>query len=98
DGGSVTPSVNGCVESIPSGATRPTLKEAFPARGTSGFAARFEVTVEHGKGEKVFPSGVELKNDGEAARILKLAGFTLPNQQGEAKLVGRGGPDAPNGR
>jgi hypothetical protein len=73
-------SVSGCVESIPQGAVRPRLTEAFPTRGTSGYASTLKVTVEHGKGESVLPRGLEIGS--EAAKLLKKAEFVLPDQDG----------------
>jgi hypothetical protein len=74
----------GCVESIPPGAQRPTMTEAFPIRGTSGYAATLAITVEHGKGESVLPRGLELQSAGDAAKVLKEAGFVIPDQDGGA--------------
>ena len=75
-------SVNGCVESFPSGATRPVLVDHFPARGVSGYAVVLNVTIEHGKGESVLPQGLDLQAQSEAARQLKAAGFVIPDQAG----------------
>ena len=36
-----------CVEHVPKGATRPKIEEAFPDRGTSGWASTLTVTVTH---------------------------------------------------
>ncbi len=76
--------VNGCVESIPSGGVRPTLVDVFPDRGFSGYAATLKVTVEHGKGETVLPNGLSLQSGGDAAKALKDASFTIPDQDGGA--------------
>jgi len=73
-----------CVEHVPPGATRPVLKDQFPSRATSGYAAALEVTVEHGKGETVLPQGFQVQSSGEAARALAEAGFVLPNPDGGA--------------
>ena len=75
-----TDSVTGCVESIPPGALRPKLTEAFATRGTSGYASTLTVVVEHGKGESVLPRGLDLGSD--AAKLLKKAEFALPDQDG----------------
>jgi hypothetical protein len=80
DAGAPTTSVSGCVESIPPGAQRPRLTEAFPPKGTSGYAATLRVVVEHGKGETVLPRGLELGSD--ASQLLKKADFALPDQDG----------------
>lgn len=74
----------GCVESIPRGAQKPTLLESFPARGTSGWAATLSLTVRHGKGEKVLPSGLDLSHAAEAKKLLKEAGFAIPEQDASA--------------
>ena len=76
--------MRGCVESVPAGAQRPVITEVFPARGTSGYAAVLEVTVEHGKGESVLPRGLELQGASEAASTLRAAGFVIPDQDGGA--------------
>ncbi len=74
--------VGGCVESIPTGAVRPTLTESFPARGFVGYAATLKVVVDHGRGESVLPHGLELQSESDAAKALKSAGFVLPDQDG----------------
>jgi hypothetical protein len=71
-----------CVETVPTGAERPTLEDAFPDRGTSGYAATLHVVVSHGKGETVLPHGLEMQSESDAARALKAAGFALPDQDG----------------
>jgi len=76
--------VNGCVESIPSGGQRPTITDLFPDRGFSGYAATLRVTIEHGKGETVLPNGLSLQSGGDAAKALKDASFTIPDQDGGA--------------
>jgi hypothetical protein len=76
--------VNGCVESIPSGGQRPTIVDTFPERGLSGYAATLRVTIEHGKGETVLPNGLSLQSGGDAAKALKDASFTIPDQDGGA--------------
>lgn len=82
DGGSDT--ITGCVESIPKGAQRPILSETFPLRGTSGWAATLSITVRHGKGERVLPSGLDLSAAVEAKKYLQKAGFAIPDQDGGA--------------
>jgi hypothetical protein len=82
DGGSE--SNGGCVESIPKGAQRPILSETFPTRGTSGWAATLAITVRHGKGERVLPSGLDLAAAVEAKKYLQKAGFAIPDQDGGA--------------
>jgi hypothetical protein len=78
------PSWPSCVEHVPSGATKPVLKDAFPARATSGYASVLDVTVEHGKGETVLPQGFQVQSNGEAARFLSEAGFVIPHVDGGA--------------
>lgn len=77
-------SAYGCVESLPKGATRPGIVDTFPTRGTSGWAATLSVTVRHGKGEKVLPSGLDLSSAVEAKKVLEKAGFRVPDQDGGA--------------
>jgi hypothetical protein len=77
-------STYGCVESVPKGALRPTVLDTFPNRGTSGWAAMLSITVRHGKGERVLPSGLDLSNAVEAKKVLKQAGFVIPDQDGGA--------------
>ena len=72
-----------CVETA-SGAARPQMVDAFPERGTSGYAATLHVVVSHGKGETVMPRGLDLQGDSDTARALKAAGFALPDQEGGA--------------
>lgn len=76
--------VSGCVESIPKGAQRPFVTETFPTRGTSGWAAALSITVSHGKGERVLPSGLDLSSAVEAKKYLQKAGFAIPDQGGVA--------------
>ncbi len=73
-----------CTEHVPTGATRPTLKEQFPRRATSGYAAFLEVTVEHGKGESVLPQGFQTQASSAASRELEEAGFVFPEIDGGA--------------
>ncbi len=77
-------STYGCVESVPKGAQRPTVIDTFPNRGTSGWAATLSITVRHGKGERVLPSGLDLSSAVEAKKVLKQAGFVIPDQDGGA--------------
>jgi hypothetical protein len=76
-----------CSEHVPSGATRPAVKETFPSRATSGYAVPLEVTIEHGKGETVLPQGFQVQSSGAAARSLQEAGFVLPDVDGGAGPV-----------
>jgi hypothetical protein len=74
----------GCVEQVPRGARKPIIIDNFPTRGTSGWAATLSITVRHGKGEKVLPSGLDLSHAIEAKKVLKEAGFAIPEQDGGA--------------
>jgi hypothetical protein len=76
--------VTGCVETVPKGAARPMISEAFPMKGTSGWAATLAITVRHGKGERVLPAGLDLNGAVEAKKLLKEAGFVIPDQDGGA--------------
>lgn len=78
------PSWASCTEHVPPGATKPVIKDRFPQRATSGYAAALEVTVEHGKGETVLPQGFQVQTSGEAAHALAEAGFVLPDPDGGA--------------
>jgi hypothetical protein len=77
-------STYGCVESVPKGAQRPVVVDVFPQRGTSGWAATLSITVRHGKGERVLPSGLDLSSATEAKKVLRQAGFAVPDQDGGA--------------
>ena len=60
------------------------MVDTFPNRGTSGWAATLSITVRHGKGERVLPSGLDLSSAVEAKKVLKQAGFVIPDQDGGA--------------
>lgn len=77
-------SVRGCVETIPPGGKRPLLEESFPSHGKSGYAQTLVVKVKHGKGETVLPRGLDLSSEADAKRVLKDAGFVVPDQDGGA--------------
>jgi hypothetical protein len=93
------PSVKGCVDVVPPGATKPKVTDTLPEKGTSGWASTLAVEIEHGKGETVLPSGLQLQLSSEAAKELKGEGWVIPDQQGgaAAKLV-PGSPDPASGR
>lgn len=88
-------STYGCVESVPKGAQRPIVLDVFPSRGTSGWAATLAITVRHGKGERVLPSGLDLSSAVEAKKVLKQAGFAIPDQDGGAGAQLWDEPDDP---
>jgi hypothetical protein len=71
-----------CVEHVPEGVKRPTMKDDLAARGLSGYAAELHVVVSHGKGEKVLPEGFHLQSGGEAVKALEKAGFVIPDPSG----------------
>lgn len=77
-------SIHGCVETLPTGAARPTMTDVFPERGLSGYASTLVVTVEHGNGEHVLPNGLELQQESDAAKTLKDEGWVFPDQDGGA--------------
>jgi len=73
-----------CVETGSSGAARPQMRETFPERSYSGYAATLHVVVSHGAGESVLPRGLQLQSESEAAHVIKAAGFAIPDQEGGA--------------
>ena len=95
DAGTTSESVSGCVESIPKGSVRPNITDVFPAHGTSGWAATLSITVRHGKGERVLPSGLDLASAVEAKKYLRKAGFVIPDQDGGAGARLWSEPDNP---
>lgn len=76
-----------CVDKIPKGATRPSMRASFPAHGFSGYALDLEVTITHGSGETVFPGGIKLGSDEAAAKALKEVGFVIPHPDGGAPFT-----------
>ncbi len=81
---SVPETVHGCVETLPPGAVRPTMTDAFPEKGMSGYASSLVVTIDHGKGERVLANGLELQQASDAAKALTDQGWVIPNQDGGA--------------
>ena len=73
-----------CVERIPSGKDRPKFSEKIASRAVSGHALTLEVSVEHGKGETVLPTGFRLLSDSPEAKALEHEGFVLPDPDGAA--------------
>ncbi len=69
---------------MPSGKARPALSETFPSRGLSGHALPLVVTLAHGPGETVLPTGFHFQADTLEAKALKQAGFILPDPEGGA--------------
>ncbi len=58
------------------------VSEELPRRGTSGWIATLTLTIRHGRGEHVLPSGLELQRGAEAEKELRTAGFAFPEQDG----------------
>ncbi len=73
-----------CSEHVPEGKTRPKMTQRIAARGLSGYAVTLEVEVEHGKGEKLFPSGFRLDRTSEEAEAFAKSGFAFPDPDGGA--------------
>lgn len=73
-----------CVERVPAGKPRPKMTEKFPSRGQSGHALVLEVTMEHGPGETLLPTGFRFQTDSPEAKGLERAGFVLPHPEGGA--------------
>jgi hypothetical protein len=73
-----------CVERIPSGKDRPQFREKIASRAISGHALTLEVTVLHGRGETVLPTGFRLLSDSAQAKALEREGFALPDPEGAA--------------
>ena len=77
-------SAENCVERIPTGKSRPQFSEKMASRAISGHALTLLVTVEHGKGETVLPTGFHLLSDSPEAKALEREGFALPDPEGAA--------------
>ncbi|MCA9627543.1 MAG: hypothetical protein KC766_07755 [Myxococcales bacterium] len=73
-----------CSEHVPEGKTRPNMTQRIAPRGLSGYAVTLEVEVEHGKGEKLFPSGFRLNRTSEEAAAFAKSGFAFPDPDGGA--------------
>lgn len=73
-----------CSEHVPEGKTRPGMSQRVASRGLSGYAVTLEVEVEHGKGEKLFPSGFRLNRTSEEAEAFAKSGFAFPDLDGGA--------------
>lgn len=71
-----------CTEVLPPNVTRPVMSDTFPTRVGSGWAALLSLTIQHGKGERVLPAGLENAAASEAKKRLRTAGFALPAQNG----------------
>jgi hypothetical protein len=86
-----------CVETAPATGAGLELRDTFPQRGTSGYAAALHVVVSHGQGETVLPRGIELQRDSDTARALRSAGFELPDE-GAPVSISSGAADPKTGR
>jgi hypothetical protein len=71
-----------CRESVPPGKTRPTLEEKFPSQLPAGHGGVLEITLIHGKGERVLADAFELQRDSDGAKTLLRAGFEFPSTAG----------------
>jgi hypothetical protein len=74
-----------CVESIPEGKERPKLTESFPTNGKAGHRAVLVVDVEHGPGERVLPSALDVDKQTSAFKALQAAGFRFPSSKGPSR-------------
>jgi hypothetical protein len=79
-----TAAPDACQEKLPPGKERPKLTEKLPSRGTSGHAFTLTLTLEHGKGETVLPSGLQLSGESAGLRALERQGLFLPDPDGGA--------------
>lgn len=76
------PTWSTCKENVPSGKTRPEVVEQFPSQVIAGHAAVLEVTLTHGKGERVLADAFELQRDSDGAKALRQSGFEFPATTG----------------
>jgi hypothetical protein len=74
-----------CVEKVPEGRTSPVLKSELPTTGTVGHLLPLTLSVEHGKGETVFPHGMDIELSSNEAEALARAGFVVPSSTSEAR-------------
>ncbi|MFZ5892237.1 MAG: hypothetical protein ACOY0T_14360 [Myxococcota bacterium] len=77
--------VGGCVEHVPEGKVRPKLTEKIPSRGTTGHALPLTLTISHGPGETVLPSGIGFQSGTDEYKALEAAHFFFPDPKGAAK-------------
>lgn len=73
-----------CVPTDTPAASRALLTDVFPTRGYSGYASTLVVTIDHGKGERVLPAGLDLERAPGAFKVLTEQGWVVPNQDGGA--------------
>lgn len=74
-----------CVERVPEGKARPKLSEQFTGRGTIGHALELTLSIEHGPGETVLPSGLSFQTSSDEYKALEAAHFFIPDPKGDAK-------------
>jgi hypothetical protein len=74
-----------CSEHLPEGKARPKLEESISNHGISGHAHLLKVTIEHGPGETVLPSGFRLEPATDEYKALESSRFFLPDPKGDAK-------------
>jgi len=72
-------STRGCVEKVPEGSLRPTIKASFPMRAVSGHVAWLKVSVTHGLGERVLPEGLRVDTESQDAKDIARAHFVFPS-------------------
>lgn len=76
-----------CIERLPQGKARPKVTERIEPRATSGHALELELSIEHGIGETVLPSGFRIDPGSEDLKRLESASFYLPDPKGPARPV-----------
>ena len=74
-----------CVERLPEGRARPKVSEEVASHGISGHAQLLKLSVEHGPGETVLPSGFRLEPSSDEYKSLESSRFFLPDPSGDAK-------------
>ncbi len=74
-----------CTEFVPAGKSRPKVVETVAARGTAGHALALELTIEHGKGERVYPNGFKADWESDALALFEKSQFFVPHPEGAAK-------------
>lgn len=71
-----------CLERLPEGKKRPPIREQVDKNAISGHAHRLKITVEHGSGETVLPTGFRLDPGSEEAKAFEKTGFIVPDPEG----------------
>lgn len=75
-----------CLEKLPPGAKRPTLKETFPGEVIAGYEAPLGLEIRHGKGETPLASGFRVTAGSDVAKALEEAGFLVGEADGGGAL------------